>query len=172
MTKIGRGRNYVFRLDGSLGAHAHQFAMIEEQSLRVQDLIADLPEDVCNRVPDWGENSIYYLGMHMVGAEDHWLAVTTGNEAQRFGSIKPGQTFTLQEFNEYLQSVRPRSIELVRACLADASVFKPCKQFNALTSVIDHLMWHWIYHSGQIGLLRRFFQKRYKWQFAGPADTD
>jgi uncharacterized damage-inducible protein DinB len=32
--------------------------------------------------------------------------------------------------------------------------------------VLMHLVWHWTYHSGQVGLLRRLWgQGRYKWTF-------
>ena len=33
-------------------------------------------------------------------------------------------------------------------------------------SVLWHLIWHWTYHSGQVGLLRRLWGSRYKWTFA------
>jgi uncharacterized damage-inducible protein DinB len=32
--------------------------------------------------------------------------------------------------------------------------------------VLWHLIWHWTYHSGQVGLLRRLWGSRYKWTFA------
>ena len=32
--------------------------------------------------------------------------------------------------------------------------------------VLMHLVWHWTYHSGQVGLLRRLWgHARYKWTF-------
>jgi uncharacterized damage-inducible protein DinB len=38
--------------------------------------------------------------------------------------------------------------------------------------VLMHVVWHWIYHSGQVGLLRRLWgSSRYKWTFQS-ADRD
>jgi uncharacterized damage-inducible protein DinB len=32
--------------------------------------------------------------------------------------------------------------------------------------VLMHLIWHWTYHSGQVGLLRRLWgESRYRWTF-------
>ena len=38
--------------------------------------------------------------------------------------------------------------------------------FDNLDACLQHLAWHWTYHSGQIGLLRKFLGHEYQWQFA------
>jgi uncharacterized damage-inducible protein DinB len=170
MAKTGRGRNYAYQLDDSLGIYAHQMAVIEEQTLRVQDLISGLPADICNRPPDWGDNSIYFLAMHMAGAEDHWLSASSEAGTPTRRSIDKAGRFTLGGIQEYTGTVRKHTLGLVRSCVRDEGLFKETKQFASLTSVLDHVVWHWIYHSGQVGLLRRFFRKRYTWQFGGKGE--
>jgi uncharacterized damage-inducible protein DinB len=38
-------------------------------------------------------------------------------------------------------------------------------QAMTVRGVLWHLIWHWTYHSGQVGLLRRLWGSRYKWTF-------
>jgi uncharacterized damage-inducible protein DinB len=39
------------------------------------------------------------------------------------------------------------------------------KRPMTVRGVLMHLIWHWTYHSGQVGLLRRQWGARYQWMF-------
>lgn len=171
---MSRGRVYVLEPDRErFGVYAEQVAYMDEQAARLLDLVAELPEEVANAVPEGGENSIHALCLHMAWAERHWLARTvTGEElppsAQpRF--VLPPDAFTRpwSSLSEMLVDQRATHVHAVIADVAAGrATFTATPQFPELRQVLDHLTWHWIYHGGQVGLLRRLLGPRYSWTFA------
>ena len=158
---------------------AYAVAMLDELSERLFDLIADLPQDALDFVPEGGGNSIAMLTIHMAWAEAGWIARVTQTsippELER--GLRPGKqdasgdlppfSATAQQLTDYCRIVRQ---EITKPALApvvkiDAEVSDTQRPMT-VRGVLMHLVWHWTYHSGQVGLLRRLWgQGRYKWTF-------
>lgn len=179
----GRPRRYAIRpMTGfaNEGA-AYAAAMLDELSERLFDMISDLPQDAVDYVPEGATNSIAMLAIHMAWAEAGWIARVTQAEipAELHESLRAGKqdasgdlpvsSATVEELVGYCRAVRQQItvpaltlVEDIDAEVADE------KRPMTVRGVLMHLIWHWTYHSGQVGLLRRLWghaQHRYQWTF-------
>lgn len=174
--KSGRGRVYDYAVDvGRFGPYAAQVAYLDEMAARCLDLVADLPAAVADAVPAGGTNSIHMLCLHLYWAERHWLARTVTGEALetedlgRFVLPADWRGRAWGDVGAVLTTEREAQVKAPLARLAAGELrFTPSAQFAAAGLVLEHLKWHWVYHSGQIGLLRRLLGPRYQWTFAEP----
>ena len=156
---------------------ARAVAALDELSARLFDLIADLPPAALRFCPRRGGNTIAMLVLHMAAAEAHWMARVTG---------KPLPPALARQLALGLQD--PRG-ELRRVHLSLQALVGVCRRVRRLTrrrlaaltaldrevpagrmrltarGVLAHLLWHWTYHTGQVGLLRRLCGARYRWTF-------
>ena len=158
---------------------AYAVAMLDELLERLCDLISDLPQEAIDYVPTGTTNSIAMLVIHMAWAEAGWIARVTGTPVPPAlkESLLPGRQGALGDLPRSSTSVG----QLVAACRrvrceVTVPALAPVEHIDAEVSdehrpmtvrgVLMHLVWHWTYHSGQVGLLRREWgEQRYQWTF-------
>ena len=156
---------------------ARAVAALDELSARLFDLIADLPPTALRFSPLREGNTIGMLVLHMAAAEAHWIARVTGKPipAALAERLAPG----LQAARGELKRVNPNRRALLQICRRVRRLTR--RRLAALTAldrevpagrmrvtargVLAHLLWHWTYHTGQVGLLRRLWGARYRWTF-------
>lgn len=160
------------------------FAALEELTARLWDLLQDLPPEALRFVPPAGGNSIAMLTIHLAAAEARWMARVTGTALP--ADLEQAVTAGLQDASGALP---PSNLDLaalrdtgrrvreftrrVLAPLSDLDREVPSGKMRvSVRGVLTHLLWHWTYHTGQAGLLRRLAGPRYQWTFhprlAGP----
>jgi uncharacterized damage-inducible protein DinB len=153
--------------------------MLDELSERLFDLISDLPQDALDFVPKGATNSIAMLVTHMAWAEAGWIARVTRaaippglqeqllpGKQEASGDLPPSSA-TVAQLVAYCRSVRQEVTKPALAIVEDMDV-EVGDEGRPMTvrGVLMHLVWHWTYHSGQVGLLRRLWgHGRYKWTF-------
>jgi uncharacterized damage-inducible protein DinB len=153
-------------------------AALDELRERLYDLIADLPQEALDFLPEGATNTIAMLTVHMAWAEATWIANITGIPIPQDlePSLVPGKqgpsgdlppsSGTASELIELCHRVRdeitlPRLAALSEIDVEIANAQRPM----TARGVLMHLVWHWTYHSGQVGVLRRLWGSRYKWTF-------
>ena len=169
--KNGRGR--IYRITGkytSLEQYGATLEFLDELRLRLRDLIDDVPSELGNQVPDWTANSIFFLSAHMVWAEQQWIqravndqysiqvivpsTPSSGEQFERDSLVK-----ALDEVGEKITQVYLEKVE------RGECTFSQTGPLEELSELLQHLTWHYSYHSGQVGLLRRYLGLAYKWNF-------
>lgn len=180
-TKRGRPRLYEFKApaeyrDERIGRLA---AAIREMRLRVYDQIEDLPRDALNFVSVNSTLSIGRLVLHMAYSElsqlrkfsrmeippDLQEALTDGAlEAFERAPAPSPPAHTLHELCERVWS------EVTVPYLADVEDINQARleDGSTLEAMLMHLIWHWIYHSGHIGLIRLEWGSDYEWVLKRP----
>ena len=153
--------------------------MLDELLERLLDLIADLPQEALDFVPQGAGNSIAMLVMHMAWAEALWITRITEASipAELEGQLLPGKqdssgdlppSFTNGDaLLVYCRAVREEITKPALVALEDmdTEIHEGSRPMTA-RGVLMHLVWHWTYHSGQVGLLRRQWgELRYQWTF-------
>lgn len=165
-----RGRRYGCPRDHArFGPYALYVAWLDEARERLADLVADVPQDVGNLVPDGGENSIWWLCQHLVWGERHWLAQVSGQPPLP-AQPAPGTALDGAAILATLPALQASTAVCLAAHHRGELAFVPAGPFASLEPVLEHLCWHWTYHSGQVGLLRRLVGPRYRWTFEPGAD--
>ena len=181
MIKNGRGRLYDFGpLEGfenrELGLKA---AWLGELRERVYDQIEDLPADGLDYE---GPNTALTIGrlvLHMAWAESRWLAriTSTAISDDLQDALAPG---SLEGFEHAPEASPPadRVIAICRRSWEQVSLpaMRSIKDMDAvwgedgttIRGVLGQLEWHWIYHSGQVGLLRFEWGSDYQWTSGSP----
>jgi uncharacterized damage-inducible protein DinB len=157
---------------------AYAVAALDELRERLYDLITDLPQETIDFVPDGATNTIAMLTVHMAWAEAIWVANVTGTPipSELEAPLLPGKqapsgdlppsSGSASELIELCQRVRDEITIPRLSTLNDVDAEIPGTQ-RPMTArgVLMHLIWHWTYHSGQVGVLRRLWGSRYKWTF-------
>ena len=157
---------------------AYALAAIDELRERLSDMITDLPQQAMDARPEGAGNTIAMLTVHMAWAEASWVARATGQAipADLDSALRPGKQGPSGNLMVYSNS----AADLIALCnrvrqevtlpglsgiqdLETPLADDPHKM--TVRSVLWHLIWHWTYHSGQVGLLRRLWGSRYKWTF-------
>ena len=154
-------------------------ALLEELSERLIDLTADLPQDALDFVPEGTTNSIAMLATHMAWAEASWVSRVTKaaipadlekdllpGKQDASGDLPPSSA-AADQLITYCRRVRQQVTMPALALVKDLDV-EVGDERRPMTArgVLMHLVWHWTYHSGQVGLLRRLWgHQRYKWTF-------
>jgi uncharacterized damage-inducible protein DinB len=158
---------------------AYAVAAIDELRERLYDIIRDLPPEAMDFRPEGAGNTIAMLTVHMAWAEATWIARATGQPipADLGKALLPGKQGPSGDLPAYSNT----SADLIALCqevrqkvtLPGMSQVRDLEAHLAgdprqmtVRGVLWHLIWHWTYHSGQTGLLRRLWGSRYKWTFA------
>jgi uncharacterized damage-inducible protein DinB len=158
---------------------AYAVALLDELSERLFDLISDLPQEALDFVPEGTTNSIAMLVLHMASAEAGWIARSTrasiAPELEQLlragrqggsGDLPPSSS-SPEQLIELCRRVRQEVTDPALSSLPDIDFEIPGERgAMTLRQVLMHLIWHWTYHSGQVGSLRRLWGSRYKWTFA------
>ena len=157
---------------------AYAVAALDELLERLLDLISGLPPETLELVPEGGTNSIAMLTVHMAWAEATWISRVTQTDipSDLRSRLLPGSKSSAGELPPY-SSTSSQLIELCRRVRQeityprlrslhsiDTEVPDPQRPMT-VRGVLMHLIWHWTYHSGQVGLLRRLSGARYQWTF-------
>ena len=157
----------------------YAIAALDELSERLFDLIADLPQEALDFVPPGTTNSIAMLTVHMAWAEAGWISRVTGTRlpSELEQLLAPGAQDASGELPPFSMGVE-RLIDLCRCARQEVTLpalsslhdidaeARDQRRPMTVRGVLMHLIWHWTYHSGQVGLLRRLWGARYKWTFA------
>ncbi len=175
----GRPRRYDAPTpEGFANPEAARFAAaLDELSERLFDLIRDLPEEVLRARPEGAANSIQDLAVHMAAAEANWLIERAGAVAP--ADLKgrlllfpdpggPVARFDSKALEAFCRRERDEIALPALRLVASLDAVEPArKRIPTLRGVLLHLLWHWTYHTGQVGLLRRLARRGYRWTFAG-----
>lgn len=156
----------------------YAIAALDELSERLFDLIADLPQETLDFVPPGTTNSIAMLTVHMAWAEAGWISRVTGTRlpseleqllapgAQDASGELPPFSMGVERLIELCRRVRQEVTLPVLSSLHDVDAeVRDQRRPMTVRGVLMHLIWHWTYHSGQVGLLRRLWGARYRWTF-------
>ena len=153
-------------------------AALDELRERLYDMITDLPQEAMDFVPEGATNTIAMLTVHMAWAEAIWIAKITGIPIP--GELEPRLMPGKQAPSGDLAPFSDSAAELIALCqqVRDAITLPRLSQVNDIDveipdrqrpmtarGVLMHLVWHWTYHAGQVGVLRRLWGSRYKWTF-------
>ena len=181
MKKTGRGRYYRITPieDFANRDIAISSAWMDEYRERVFDQIEDLPVEALNHEATGTGLSIGRLMLHLAWAETLWTGRITGYKVSTdlAESLAPG---SLDQFDkEPVKS--PEAAALIVLCrrvreemtipglmtVEDANAV--CwEDGSTYRGVLGQLQWHWIYHSGQIGLIRYEWGSDYEWTMGSP----
>ena len=157
---------------------AYAVAALDELAARLFDLIVDIPQEGMDFCPDGATNSMAMLTVHMAWAEASWISRITGHPIppDLLSQILPGRqeptgdlppsSAPAGQLIELCRQVRHQVTYPALATLQEIDVEIP-DEHRPMTArgVLMHVIWHWTYHSGQVGLLRRLWGSRYKWTF-------
>lgn len=166
--KPGRARQYNFSpAKGVAHANAaYAMAMLDECSARLFDLIDDLPLDALDAPLAGGPHTIAQLVRHMADAEAGWIARVT-------------QTLVPDDLAVALEATDVDAAGLVSLCrrVRDEITTPRLQSLDnihtevesggrtiSVRGVLMHLVWHWTYRTGQVGLLRGLTDRRYAWK--------
>jgi uncharacterized damage-inducible protein DinB len=177
-SKTGRPRKYGLPpLPGFASPElAAAAAWMQELAARVYDQIEDLPPEALDFTPADTRLSIGRLVAHLAWAEATWVSRITGQpipegltrqvEAGALAAFDkaPGPAGTAAELIAFCRRVQESftAPALSRIVDAGAALEAGGRRVNA-RGVVAQLQWHWIYHSGQIGLLRLLWGSDYQW---------
>ncbi|MBI5831902.1 MAG: DinB family protein [Armatimonadetes bacterium] len=170
--KAGRGRRYcVPASDGLVCAElAALCGALDELSARHRDLIEDLPGTALCCLPPGLGNHLASLTRHMAWAECRWITMLACRpmapelEQALTSDAADGDAAALLCLCE---RVRREVTRPALAGLPDAGQVVTAEDGRLFTprGVLQHLLWHWTYHGGQCGLLRRLSGHPYRWSF-------
>lgn len=179
--KEGRGRCYCAPPAGGFASAelASMVGALDELLARHADVIADLPGDALTLLPPGLGNHLAYLTRHMAWAECRWLTLLAGQsmpadlEARLTSDEHDGDAAALLAL---CARVRAEVALPILSAVADPGQVVRADDGRLLTprGVVQHLLWHWTYHGGQCGILRRLSGHPYRWTFdehcfVGPA---
>ncbi len=181
MMKTGRGRFYqISPIKGFANREiAISAAWMDEYRERVYDQIEDLPLEALDQEAPGTGLTIGRLVLHLGWAESYWIGRITESKIQAdfseslsAGSLKnfeenPVPSLEAAELISLCRRVRDEmtipGLMSVKdsgiSCWEDGSTFR---------GVLGQLQWHWIYHSGQIGLIRFEWGSDYQWTMGSP----
>jgi len=179
--KEGRPREYDLQrnLGTREGFVAWASAALDELRARVYDQIEDLPADALAFTPEGSSLSIAALVIHMAWGEAGWtsgladvkIPEDLNAQLQPTGRALPaGERPPLPDQVPDLIALCERvAAEVTKPALAaleDPDAPVPDDPRGATPrGVLMHLVWHWTYHSGQVGLLRELWGSGYRWTF-------
>jgi uncharacterized damage-inducible protein DinB len=179
--RLGRARRYdIYPVIGMTDSNvAYAVAMLDELSERLYDLISDLTQEALDYVPQGMTNSIAMLVVHIAWAEGSWISRATGYaippdlEAcllpgrQDASGELPVSSSPVDILVAYCRAVRQNVTMPALASVDDIGrELETTGELRTVRQVLMHVIWHWTYHSGQVGLLRRLWGgQRYRWTF-------
>ncbi len=171
-TKPGRGRRYCVP-PSDRAANAELAAMagaLDELLARHRDLIEDLPGDALTHLPTGLGNTLAGLTRHMAWAEATWVSALRGERVPvelEARLTSDGQDRDAAALLALCDAVRAEVTRPALEAMAEPMAVVVAPDGRRLTprGVFQHLLWHWTYHGGQCGLLRRLSGHSYRWSF-------
>lgn len=149
---------------------------LHEMRERVFDQASDLTAAELAFVAPSSQISIGWLLMHMTAGEARWVGRLTGSELPGWLESAPAWK-TIRPYGE----VQPAFGEAADIIAFSRRIFDewtapsllplepdhpgPHPTLNTAAAVTVHLVWHWNYHSGQLGLIRLQAGSEYDWTF-------
>lgn len=177
---MARGRRYdLAPVDGFRDPDvAYAAAALDEETERLYDLLADLPAAAITYVPGGTNLSIARLCKHMIYAEISWIHRITGrtppedltdsvrgSTADDF-DLLPADTENGPQLIGLSKRMRTEYSTPALAPLPDSEARIPAAEGpSTVREVLLHIIWHWTYHTGQIGLIRLLGGADYQWSF-------
>lgn len=177
--KQGRIRQYDLRSPEGFRSRelAALVATLQEMAERVYDQVEDLPREALDYAPGETRLSIGRLLVHLAWAEATWVPRLVGKSicAELEKEVKGG---SLELFSAPPQPAG-EAAALIGLCRRvqhehTAALLRPVADLDApiewngrrisVRGIVGQLTWHWIYHSGQIGLLRFECGSDYQWR--------
>jgi uncharacterized damage-inducible protein DinB len=181
LDKQGRERRYDLAPLEGFGSKDVGFAaaILDELRERVYDQVVDLPAEAMNFYTGATRLSIGRLMLHLAWAEASWMRRLSRRELPEDLNHRLGAG-SLQLFGEEPTRVGEPS-ELIAVCrrVRDEATLPYLKGVQnidevrmddgtTIRGVLMHLTWHWIYHSGHIGLVRLEWGSDYTWTIRRP----
>ncbi|MDF1514202.1 MAG: DinB family protein [Anaerolineae bacterium] len=181
--KAGRPREYALLTVSSIPRTDLAFAcsLLRELRLRVVDQFADLPQSALSFKPEGTDLSIGVLVVHLVWAEAGWMKAISNcavppelrDEIHAIGQALPAGTpppVSAMEAAELVKLCHRVGEEVTDPALAQLQLgldeVVPERDTEMTPrGVLMHLIWHWTYHSGHIGLIRELWGSGYTWRF-------
>ena len=175
-----RPRSYRLKnADGFSDVRVANFdAVFAESAERLLDLIHALSSEQLCAAPAPADIAIAQLVRHIVWGESQWISRITGVEIPESLALRTKSGSPADFVGAKVSGVVAEDlVELVRdgrytysrealKCITDIGKPIDAKQGpSTVYEVLMHLVWHWTYHSGQIGLLRDFVGAEYAWCF-------
>jgi uncharacterized damage-inducible protein DinB len=179
--KKGRQRRYdVAALDGFRDQTvAWLAAALDELRERVYDQVIHLPQEAVDYVAAATGLSVGRLLLHLGWAEANWIRRLSGNDGPEDlrATLAAG---ALESFREAPPRTGPAAalVALCRRVRDEVTVpwlrivaepdAKVMEDGSSTRGVLMHLCWHWVYHSGHIGLLSFEAGYDYEWTVRRP----
>ncbi len=180
-TKKGRERRYdIAGLEGFRDqAVAYLAAELDELRERVYDQVLHLPQEALDYVAGATQLSVGRLLLHLGWAEMSWIRRLSGNDGPQDlrAALSAG---ALESFQKDPPRAGPAAalVALCRRVRDEVSVpwlravpdadAKLMEDGSSTRGVLMHLCWHWVYHSGHIGLLSFEAGYDYEWTVRKP----
>jgi uncharacterized damage-inducible protein DinB len=180
-TKRGRERRYdIAPLDGFRSPQvAYAAAALDELRERVYDQVIHLPQQALDYVPGQTQLSVGRLMLHLGWAELGWIRRLSGRavpvdldravEAGALAGFK-GAPPPAAPAGSLVTLCRRVRDEVTLPYLRGVADFdeKRLDDGSTVRGVVTHLCWHWVYHSGHIGLLSFEAGHDYEWVIKRP----
>jgi len=165
-TKQGRPRRYNFGTPGDPEPElSFLLGFLDELAVRTEDQVNHLPPAALNYLGPNSTLSIGRLVLHLVGSELTMLgkilpqapvppfqALLEKGLLADFSTVPGDLAFAPQILREHLVF---RRTHLLEPCRVPGLLDRPIDHVACRTAreLLHHLVWHWSYHSGQIGLI-------------------
>lgn len=165
-TKQGRPRRFAFGTDDTIGTElSFTLDFLDELAVRVDDQISHLPAEALNFLGPHSTLSIGRLVLHLVGADLKMLSTMVGETPTPpyqakldrglitdFSSPPGDLSFAWGVLKEHIAFRRPH---LLDRCRKEGFLERSVEHVACRTNreLLAHTVWHWSYHSGQIGLV-------------------
>ena len=178
---MSRGRKYTFSPTAGFKNSdvAVAAAMLIEAGERVYDVLSNVDDQKLHYVPEGSYLSIAKLVKHMAWAEMGWLSrlcekkppeeltALLGDPApQKLANQAEGGE-TAEQLVTGIKKLRSEFSVPALAGIEDFDApFDAEKGPNSVRQVLSHLLWHWTYHSGQVGITLLQAGYDYQWSFA------
>jgi uncharacterized damage-inducible protein DinB len=178
---MSRGRDYSFKpragfKDSQVATAA---AMLVEAAERICDVLSYADEEMLHFIPAGSYLSVARLVKHLAWAEMGWVGRLCGVTPPKdlvdlIGDPSAGRLPDMTEGEETTEElcagIRRLQSSFSLPALAGIddidSPFEAAKGPNTVRQVLSHLIWHWTYHSGQVGITLLQAGHDYEWAFA------
>jgi uncharacterized damage-inducible protein DinB len=179
-TKKGSPRRYKLEpvADFKNRELAMETAALIELSERVVDQIEDLPPVAMTHAVGETGLTIGWLAVHMIWAECGWTERASGRAipvdivAALKGADLGSYGATAGSFSDpsaitrlYDRARGEFTLPALREVVDIDRGFESRNMQVNVRGIMAHLVWHWTYHSGQIGLIRLMWGSDYAWSF-------
>jgi uncharacterized damage-inducible protein DinB len=179
--KLKQGRLRLYDLPLPPGFRSRELAALvatmQEMAERVYDQVEDLPREALDYTSGETRLSIGRLLVHLAWAEATWVPRLVGRsiapeleQQVRGGSLElfsqpPAAAGEAAALIALCRSVQHEHSEPVLRPLTDLDTpIEWSGRKISVRGIMGQLTWHWVYHSGQIGLLRFECGSDYQWR--------